>query len=667
MSLRINTSRRPGGARLITRSFALLAVVALASTTGVLGAAATTSFPTTGVARASVQPTSTVSGYFDAVDDEEESDLIAGPFTGPTNVQVSIYALTDGVVSSVPVQAFPSGDSFEFDELAPGDYAIAFRDGDTHAWVPALYNNLSPQVGSMFPGGSVAGDGCLVPLTLTRGHDIDLGFFRLGDTAKSVCTAPWGTGASFSGSVTGWAKGNATEVGLYYATAADTAVEVDRSALSSTGTYSFPSVTRAGRYFVAVTAGETAPYFDTAQGGYPYDQYEWAYGSFGEPSDLEQAVAHAPLLADSVASPGNDVTLIGAVIARGTVTAGTKPLADAEVSAYHGKVDQSARESAYTDKSGHYAVKIHPGAKLTLGAAKSGFYTRFFPNTENEAKATPVDFLIPGFDKRAFNFSLRPTVTSLIGTVSPYPLNTLVAGGDPDPLKGMTATLYRKSGASWKKIGSSPSALVPAEGYRIGFPLAGSTLAAGDYHLRFSIGSRWLPITGYRSDDDYTTVDGPMCSVPVTLKAGTPKVMTVAVDFYRDTTATCTDESTPASTVGAGSSGSGTGSASGVGATGDGGPVDSSLLTDVGATGAGTVVMTPSPGAGSTPTPTDAATGAPVPSPSLSAAGPETAAPVVASATGGLSWIILAGGIVLAVILAGLIVMVVRRQASAGR
>ncbi|WP_213815810.1 hypothetical protein [Glaciihabitans sp. dw_435] len=579
-----------------------------------------------------------------AFGDLSDESLTQEQYDALPTAHVYIYPVVNGTVSSIPAQTSGDDVEFEFDGLNDGDYMMAFRDTTTNAWIPATSNTGAPKIGS-----AVSGNGCLVPLTLVRGHDVDLGVISLGATATTPCTAPWGTGAVFSGKVTNMTKGAATTAELFYATSVNDIVDVDIATVSATGTYSFSAITTAGRYFVLVTAGRDAPYFDTLQGGYSTSNDVAA-----------QVVSHAPKVAANTASSGNDVTLIPAAIVTGKITGGGKPLEGAYAlisqidSADDG--DSLTYDSTATDAAGRYLLKVRTGSNYAIAAEADDYSTQYFDGKATLDDATLVSFAKPGKDPRSFNFAMKPLSPTVSGIVVTFPLTANELPDSVAPVKNLSATLYRKIGGYYKKVATELAPAIEELGNSIQFPVAGApALVAGDYHVRFSVGTRWIPMSQYATP---ATIDeptnGPACFIPVKLGAATQELVYASLDL-KDTKTKCADEPVKKPIVSTGSSASN--------------PAVISWPADPAVIMAPSVTSTPTPTATPTPSVTPTVTAEPTDTaePSETASEAPVASPQNTSVSGNLAWIYVVGGLILAAIIAALIIMVARRQAAAGK
>jgi hypothetical protein len=207
-------------------------------------------------------PRPVVVGHTSATDAATEASAsITGTFEsseGGEGDAPEVFLYPARPTSSIPAaaQAYPSV-YFDF-SVAPGDYELRFQDPGTGAWVPAS----APGVGDAQ---------CSATVTLTAGHELDLGRIDTGDPASANCAPPWSGGGTYSGRVTHLPaeRGEYERAVLWFSPDGKTAVQVASAPLGADGSFTLPGVTEAGRYFAQVNVETDRGVISTWEGDLP--------------------------------------------------------------------------------------------------------------------------------------------------------------------------------------------------------------------------------------------------------------------------------------------------------------------------------------------------------------------------------------------------------------
>jgi hypothetical protein len=186
--------------------------------------------------------------------------------------------------SSIPVDANVY-DNDDFVVGAPaGSYRLAFRDGATGTWLAWL--SYTPKHGATVT--SEADTECEMPLELNAGDRTDLGIIKLGGIETSPCGAPFRRAGVIAGHITNPPQNGHVLAVMYFALSDKHAIAISEQQVYRAGGFSFPVVTKPGRYFLEFeTDGDTA-LENTWQGGFLVK-----YDSDGDILDSPEAIAAA--------------------------------------------------------------------------------------------------------------------------------------------------------------------------------------------------------------------------------------------------------------------------------------------------------------------------------------------------------------------------------------
>ncbi len=463
---------------------------------------------------------------------------------------VYLYEVVNGSISSIPYDVYDYGfdGEFNFSEIAPGDYRLAFHDPQTSAWLPWL--SYSGEAGT--PATKAQPNSCVLSVTVGIGHDANFGTVDIDTaaitSAATECGPPWGAAGTFSGTVTNMVKSDV--IAEFYYVSDEALTKIDTAKLANSGNYSFDAVTDAGTYFVSFTPSEGSPFLDTMLGESDKNRISF-----------DKAITLAPVLGAKGDSTGNDVRLREAAFLIGTVYRNGKPVPGADVHAhfFHDGDEEPGEEYegdgiygpyAETSSNGRFSLKVSQNTNYVLEAGSAVTEVQYFDHTASEKDAKVIRATKPGIVKDRFDFDLPSRKALITGFIIRMDLSNLKQPKAVAPFAQLSASLYRKSASSWTKVASakaSPYTFVSGNYFSFG-GLTGIDLKSGDYRLRFKSGKTWIAIARSEIYEDYNdeyvsrTVAKPSCFLRLDdLGSGDQLSVFAAIDI-NDKKTHCTEE-----------------------------------------------------------------------------------------------------------------------------
>jgi hypothetical protein len=192
----------------------------------------------------------------------------------------------------------------------------------------------------------------------------------------------------------------------------------------------------------------------------------------------------------------------------GTVSGiGGLPLAGAIVTAENLILGPPWSFSTQVGIDGTYDLRVFPSVIphyfgiYSVSATAPDYYDQWYLNASCACGMEPIfvgELGDPAIED--VNFALNSQSSIVFDTYNQY---FDESGSNYVGYEGVVTHIYKKVSGGWQEITTTTSAYT---GYALG-----SVSAAGDYRLRFSIGSLWLQVAGYDdfADSDHTFLDAP--------------------------------------------------------------------------------------------------------------------------------------------------------------